>query len=549
VATYRRWATVLTIATCALLATALTWQAQPAAAQTPQIQASQSQNSSTRYYVVLGDSLASGWVTSSFQYQYAEQVYNHERQRIGHLVMVRFSCPGATTSIMLNGGGWCNYSTGTQVGDAQDFLRAHPGQIAFASIDIGVNDILGCTSKTAVDQACIHDGTNAVSANLPTIISDLRSADPGLTLYGMNYYDPFLAYWLDGPTGQAVAQASVLTMDSFNAQLAKLYTDAGAYVADAAAIFQTDDYANTGTYNGVSIPQNVERICQWTQMCPNQDIHTNNSGHTQLALSFDKAIDVSTPITAGQGYYEVASDGRIYPFGDAVNYGSMGGFQLNSPIVAAAVTPGAQGYYEIASDGGIFAFGSATFRGSMGGTKLNSPIVAGTVTQSGQGYYEVASDGGVFSFGDAAYYGSMGGSHLNSPIVGLAATPDGLGYWLVASDGGVFSFGDAAYYGSMGGSHLNSPIVGLAATTDGLGYQMVASDGGIFSFGDASFYGSMGGSHLNSPIAASMTTPTGHGYYEVASDGGVFSFGDAVYYGSMGGSHLSAPVVAIQRGD
>ena len=182
----------------------------------------------------------------------------------------------------------------------------------------------------------------------------------------------------------------------------------------------------------------------------------------------------------------------------------MGGTPLNEPIVGIASTPDGRGYWEVASDGGIFAFGDATFYGSMGGTPLNEPIVgiastptaratgrspptgasspsatppstarwaarpstsrswASPSTPDGRGYWEVASDGGIFAFGDATFYGSMGGTPLNEPIVGMAATPDGRGYWEVASDGGIFAFGDAAFYGSMGGTPLNKPIVGIA---------------------------------------------------------------------------------------
>ena len=82
--------------------------------------------------------------------------------------------------------------------------------------------------------------------------------------------------------------------------------------------------------------------------------------------------------------------------------------------------PGNQGYWEVASDGGIFSFGDAGFFGSEGGQPLNAPVVGIASTPDGQGYVEVASDGGVFNFGDAGFYGSMGGQHLNKPIVGIA---------------------------------------------------------------------------------------------------------------------------------
>jgi hypothetical protein len=205
---------------------------------------------------------------------------------------------------------------------------------------------------------------------------------------------------------------------------------------------------------------------------------------------------------------------------------------LNKPIVGMAATGDAKGYWNVASDGGIFNFGDASFHGSTGNIRLNRPIVGMAATPDGGGYWLVASDGGIFAFGDARFYGSTGSIHLNQPVVGMAVTRDGGGYWLVASDGGIFSFGDARFYGSTGSIHLNQPVVGMTATPDGHGYWFVAADGGIFSFGDARFYGSMGGRHLNLPIVA-MASNHGNGYWLAAADGGLFSFGSAPFYGSM----------------
>ena len=205
-------------------------------------------------------------------------------------------------------------------------------------------------------------------------------------------------------------------------------------------------------------------------------------------------------------YWEAASDGGIFSFGNAQFFGSMGGKPLNRPVVGLAATPDGGGYWEVASDGGIFAFGDAGFYGSMGGRPLVAPVVSIAPTADGKGYWEVARDGGVFAFGDATFHGSMGGRPLNQPIVGLAATADGGGYWLVAADGGIFAFGDAGFDGSMGGTALRQPVVGMAATTNGGGYWLVAADGGIFAFGDAGFDGSMGGRPLAEPVVAMAAT-------------------------------------------
>ncbi len=234
----------------------------------------------------------------------------------------------------------------------------------------------------------------------------------------------------------------------------------------------------------------------------------------------------------GKGYWIVASDGGVFPFGAAPNNGSAAGVRLTKPVVGMAAHPGG-GYWLVATDGGVFNYG-APFDGSTGAVHLAQPIV-GMAAQPGGGYWLVASDGGIFAF-DAPFYGSTGAIRLNKPVVGMASTPTGKGYWLVASDGGIFTFGDAAFYGSTGAIRLNKPIVGMASTPTGKGYWLVASDGGIFTFGDAAFYGSTGAVHLIKPIVGMASTPTGKGYWLVASDGGIFTFGDAAFYGSHAGT-------------
>jgi len=247
------------------------------------------------------------------------------------------------------------------------------------------------------------------------------------------------------------------------------------------------------------------------------------------------------PGPSDHGYWMVARDGGMFTYG-VPYYGSMGGAQLNQPIVGLARTPNGGGYWQVASDGGIFSFGNAHFHGSTGAIHLNQPIVGMASTPSGNGYWLVASDGGIFSFGDAAFHGSTGAIRLNQPIVSMASTPSGNGYWLVARDGGIFSFGDAAFHGSTGAIHLNQPIVGMTSAPNGTGYWLVASDGGIFSFGTATFHGSTGAIRLNKPIIGMAATASGQGYWLAASDGGIFTFGDAVFRGSAGSLALVQPM-------
>jgi peptidoglycan/xylan/chitin deacetylase (PgdA/CDA1 family) len=259
-----------------------------------------------------------------------------------------------------------------------------------------------------------------------------------------------------------------------------------------------------------------------------------------LAVAPPSSVGLAAAATA-----PTPAAGQPVGFGNAGNFGGLGGQTLAAPVVGMAANPSGTGYWLVGTDGGIFAFGDAQFYGSTGGQRLNRPVVAMAATPDGNGYWLVASDGGIFAFGDAQFYGSTGGMSLNRPVVGMAATPSGRGYWLVASDGGIFAYGDAPFYGSTGGITLNKPVVGMAAGPDGNGYWLVASDGGIFAYGDAPFYGSMAGAPLQAPVIGVAATPGGKGYWLVASDGGIFTFGDAPFLGSIGGQALPDPIVAI----
>ena len=288
---------------------------------------------------------------------------------------------------------------------------------------------------------------------------------------------------------------------------------------------------------------------------PDSTLDGPTAGAGQLAFSVDQPFmwdeggpprDNSVRYTGlAEGYWLVAGDGGIFPFGAAGGLGSTGGMTLNKPIVGMAATPDGGGYWLVAADGGIFPFGDAGGLGSTGNIMLNKPIVGMAAMPDNRGYWLVAADGGMFPFGDARGYGSTGAVTLNKPIVAMAATADGGGYWLVASDGGIFPFGDAVGFGSTGGMQLNKPIVGIIATGDGGGYWLVASDGGIFPFGDATGFGSTGGMQLNKPIVGMVATPGAKGYWLVASDGGIFPFGDATGFGSLGSVKLNKPILGI----
>jgi lysophospholipase L1-like esterase len=499
------------------------------------------------FQLSLGDSLAAGTGASTPALDYVNLIGSHEAAAIPGLTVENESCGGATTTTMLSGGGACTYPEGTQLAQAESFLAAHPGQVPYITIDIGANNVDSCLTGSSISLTCVTTGLATIQTELPQIIAGLRQAAPGVPIFGMDYYNPFLAEWvLGGPSGPGLARTSATLSTILNGSLVQIYGAGGAIPVDVQGVFATQDFALTGSFDGTTVPENVSRTCAWTHMCDNSGltIHANDIGHAKLAGAFERAIDRHRR-GGGLGTWLTDAAGGVHALGNAGQFGSMAGRPLNKPIVAMVPTSDGQGYWLVGADGGVFTFGDAGYFGSTGNLALNQPIVGLAPTTDDQGYWLVAADGGVFSFGDAAFLGSMGGTHLNQPVVGMVQTGSNQGYWLVAADGGIFNFGDAAFLGSLGGEHLNRPVVGMAATVDGNGYWLVGSDGGVFSFGDALFHGSTGALALNKPVTALTTAPDGYGYTLGASDGGTFSFGSAVFNGSLAGTPPAAPVVAI----
>jgi lysophospholipase L1-like esterase len=274
------------------------------------------------YYLALGDSMAAGTGASITNNRYVNVLYQHELSRFPTLQLVNFACGGATTTSMINGPG-CSYTSGTQLGDAEAFLRSHPKQVAFVTMDIGANNVDGCQVGNTISATCAQNGLNHITAELPKILSGLQTAYPGVAVYGMTYYDPFLGEWLTGTGGQAVAQQSEALVVVLNALLNQLDTAGAAATADPATLFQTTDFAPTGTYLGVTEPQNVANACNWTLFCSGGgNIHPNDTGHALVAQSFEHVIDGLAVSTAPlpPATVKVAYAGRLDAVGGHPRY-------------------------------------------------------------------------------------------------------------------------------------------------------------------------------------------------------------------------------------
>jgi len=246
------------------------------------------------YYLSLGDSLAQGVQPTSSGVSvvtdqgYVDDLYAAYRRQVPGLQLVKLGCPGESTDTMINGG-VCPYSPdSSQLAAAADFLAAHRGRIALVTLDIGANDVDGCVSAAGINKDCVAGGIAAAKANLPVILGALlQAAGPGVRVVGMNYYDPFLAVWRQGPTGQALATESVGLTNAFNGALESAYKAARVPVADVSTAF----FTNTSTMRPVvNLPLNVATICVLTWMCApapvGGNIHPRPLGYLVIAGTF-----------------------------------------------------------------------------------------------------------------------------------------------------------------------------------------------------------------------------------------------------------------------
>ena len=268
---------------------------------------------------------------------YVNDLDTYAQQGIPGLQAVNLGCGGETTTTMINGGHCTSkYSTGSQLGDAEAFLEAHPGQVAFITLDIGADDVLGCASAGTINESCFESGLAKVEQNLPTILGGLRTAGDSVPIVGIEYYDPFLEYWLDGTSGQEAAQESVSLVGQLNTALGSAYTQYGVTPANASTTFDTSNWDLTGSWDGTTVPANVGIICNWTNMCTSggTNVHTNNTGYAELASTFEAVLSVPLNVT-------------LNPESQTVTSGSTATFSA-----AATGLPPPSVSWQISTDGG-----------------------------------------------------------------------------------------------------------------------------------------------------------------------------------------------------
>lgn len=256
------------------------------------------------YLVSLGDSLSVGVQPNSSgillptDEGYPDQLFDMIRSEFEagapnrELRLIKLGCPGEAIDDMLNGGS-CVYVAGSQLDAAVEFLDDNKDKVYLLTLDIGANDFRNadCISD-AVDLDCV----NAVSAQIATDLAALLSAldgaaDPATTIIGMNYYNPYLASWLDDAAGQTLAMDSAQAGVVFNDILTTTYGTAGVAMADVYAAFESDDFTTMVSSSlpppNDMLPVSVANICIFTYMCDpdpvGPDIHATVAGYSLIA--------------------------------------------------------------------------------------------------------------------------------------------------------------------------------------------------------------------------------------------------------------------------
>jgi lysophospholipase L1-like esterase len=242
---------------------------------------------STGYYVALGDSLAAGYQPGLGDDKTGGYVGGVEAallERSPRTRLKNLSCSGETVLTLVEGGR-CSYSKGTQLAEALYFLHRHGRQTRQITIDIGANDVQRCVQSGTIDATCIQEGMTTVATYLPQVLQQLHHAAPRAQLLVLNYYNPFLAAYLLGPAGQALATQSSQLQLVLNGIIDDAAAGSHATLVDIATAFRSGDETPVSVPGIGTIPTNVATICSLTWMCVRSDIHANDAGYAVMAAA------------------------------------------------------------------------------------------------------------------------------------------------------------------------------------------------------------------------------------------------------------------------
>lgn len=236
--------------------------------------------SRARAYLSLGDSLAAGYQPSTGDHRrggYTGVVARGLAHRGRPVATTNLGCTGETTRTMLEGGR-CRYRAGSQLAQAERFLRAHP-ETTLVTLSLGANDVGRCVAGVQADYGCLDEEVGAAGERLTTILRRLRAAAPRARIVALDYYNPYLAARLLGDEGRVLATNSRLVQAGLNREIRSAARAADADVARVAAAFDSTSLRRVRVPGHGVQPRSVAVICAWTWMCDAHDIHPTTHGY------------------------------------------------------------------------------------------------------------------------------------------------------------------------------------------------------------------------------------------------------------------------------
>ena len=239
------------------------------------------QGASGPRYLALGDSVSFGFIDQAgFEYVNANNFIGFPTYagQGAKLNIINAACPGETTGSFLsstapdNGCGefraagaqlHVSYNS-TQLAFALNFLNSH-ANARLITVGLGADDVLLLEASCHGDGSCIESGLptvlTGVTANMGTILSDLRATGFGGTIIVVNYYS--LDY--SDAAGTAITTA-------LNDALAAAAAEGVATVADVFTAFQAATVPAGGKTCDAGL-LNASPLNQFT--C---DVHPSQSG-------------------------------------------------------------------------------------------------------------------------------------------------------------------------------------------------------------------------------------------------------------------------------
>ena len=157
------------------------------------------------YYLALGDWLATGIGASQSANDYVNLVAAHEATRYPNLQAVNLGVGARRPPRWPTVRAARTRPVPSSVTPLPS-CRPIRGQVAFVTIDIGADDIAACQSSSGT-RPNLRRRPRSTDLDRSAAGTDRasRRPAPGVPIYGMNYYDPFLAAWLTGTVGPGVS--------------------------------------------------------------------------------------------------------------------------------------------------------------------------------------------------------------------------------------------------------------------------------------------------------------------------------------------------------